>query len=315
MAMKTFKTSDLSVLEIQNYLNHVVAPRPIALVSTIDKAGNINLSPFSFFNLFSVNPPVCVFSPSRRVRDNTTKDTLQNLQEVPECVIQMVNYDMVQQTSLASTEYPKGVNEFEKAGFTQLPSAYVKPPRVAESLVQMECIIRDIIALGNGPGAGNLVIAEVICLHMDESIFDDNGKIMQEKLNLMARMGGDLYARTGAENIFKVPKPLMHRGMGIDKLPVYIKNSTVLTGNDLAQLANVTQMPGVDLVEGYIENTPAITEQMNYLRPFPDSRLNYIHQRSKTMLRNGNLDEAWLNLLAGAHYEEIIVNDLINNQL
>lgn len=313
--MKTFKTSDLSILEIQNYLNHVVAPRPIALVSTIDKKGNVNLSPFSFFNLFSVNPPVCVFSPSRRVRDNTTKDTLQNLQEVPECVIQMVNYDMVQQTSLASTEYPKGVNEFDKAGFTQLPATYVKPPRVAESLVQMECIIRDIIPLGDGPGAGNLVVAEVICLHMDESIFDDKGKIMQEKLNLVARMGGDLYARTGTDNIFKVPKPLMHRGMGIDKLPAYIKNSTVLTGNDLAQLANVTEMPGMDEVEGYLENNPAITEQMNYLRPFADSRLNYIHQRSKTMLRNGNLDEAWLNLLAGAHYEEIIVNDLINNQL
>ena len=313
--MKTVRTSDLSIAELQSYLNYVVAPRPIALVSTVDKEGNINLSPFSFFNLFSVNPPVCVFSPSRRVKDNTTKHTLQNLQEVRECVINMVSYDMVQQTSLSSTEYPKEINEFDKAGFTQLPSAYVKPPRVAESLVQLECIIRDIISLGEGPGAGNLVLAEVICLHLDEAIFDNDGKILQEKLDLVARMGGDLYARASVDNIFKVPKPLMQQGMGIDKLPGYIKNSTVLTGNDLAQLANVTDMPGMDEIENYLETNPAIPEQMNYLRPHQDSRISYIHQRSKTMLRNGKLEEAWLNLLAGAYYEEIIINDLINNQL
>jgi flavin reductase (DIM6/NTAB) family NADH-FMN oxidoreductase RutF len=315
MKMKTVRTSDLSIIELQSYLNHVVAPRPIALVSTVDKEGNVNLSPFSFFNLFSVNPPVCVFSPSRRVKDNTTKHTLQNLQEVAECVINMVSYDMVQQTSLSSTEYPKEINEFDKAGFTQLSSAYVKPPRVAESLVQLECILRNIISLGDGPGAGNLVLAEVICLHLDEAIFDNDGKIMQEKLDLVARMGGDLYARASTDNIFKVPKPLMRQGMGIDKLPGYIKNSTVLTGNDLAQLANVTDIPGMDEIENYLETNPAIPEQMNYLRPHPDSRISYIHQRSKTMLRNGKLEEAWLNLLAGAYYEEIIINDLINNQL
>jgi flavin reductase (DIM6/NTAB) family NADH-FMN oxidoreductase RutF len=312
--MKTFKTDDLSILEVQNYLNHVVAPRPIALVSTIDKNGNVNLSPFSFFNLFSVNPPICIFSPSRRVRDNTTKDTLQNLQEVPECVINMVNYNMVQQTSLSSTEYSKGVNEFEKAGFVQLESTYVKPPRVAEALVQLECIIRDVIPLGDGPGAGNLVVAEVICLHMDETIFDGQGKIVQDKLDLVARMGGDLYARATSDNIFKVPKPLMQQGMGIDKLPDYIKSSTVLTGNDLAQLANVTEMPGINEIETYLEMNDVIIEQMNYLRPFAESRLSYIHQRSKTMLRNGNVHEAWLNLLAGEYCEEKIINDLINNQ-
>ncbi len=315
MAKKTFRTADLSIPQLQSYLNYVIAPRPIALVSTIDKEGNVNLSPFSFFNLFSVNPPVCVFSPSRRVKDNTTKHTLQNLLEVPECVIHMVNYDMVQQTSLASTEYAKGVNEFTKAGFTQLRSTYVAPPRVAEAPVQLECIIKDIISLGDGPGAGNLVLAEIICLHIDEAIFDDHGKIMQEKLDLVARMGGDLYTHTGMENIFTVPKPLMQQGVGIDKLPAYIRNSTVLTGNDLAQLANVTEMPALTKVKEYLEENPFIIDQMDHLRPFPDSRTSYIHQRSKTMLRNGKLDEAWLNLLAGSHYEEIIVHELINNQI
>jgi flavin reductase (DIM6/NTAB) family NADH-FMN oxidoreductase RutF len=313
--MRTFKTGDLSIMELQNYLNHVVAPRPIALVSTVNRSGNINLSPFSFFNLFSVNPPICVFSPSRRVRDNTTKHTLQNLLEVPECVINMVNYEMVQQTSLSSTEYPKEINEFDKSGLTPITSTFVKPPRVAESLVQLECTIRDIISLGDGPGAGNLILAEVVYMHIDESVFNKDGKIMQEKLDLVARMGGDLYARAGAENIFTVPKPLMQQGMGMDKLPDYIKNSTVLTGNDLAQLANVTTMPGRSEVEQYLDANSFIMEEMDHLRPFPPSRLSYIHQRSKTMLRNGKLDEAWLNLLAGSCYEEKLTTEIVNNQL
>jgi flavin reductase (DIM6/NTAB) family NADH-FMN oxidoreductase RutF len=313
--MRTFKTGDLSIMELQNYLNHVVAPRPIALVSTVNRSGNINLSPFSFFNLFSVNPPICVFSPSRRVRDNTTKHTLQNLLEVPECVINMVNYEMVQQTSLSSTEYPKEINEFDKSGLTPITSTFVKPPRVAESLVQLECTIRDIISLGDGPGAGNLILAEVVYMHIDESVFNKDGKIMQEKLDLVARMGGDLYARAGAENIFTVPKPLMQQGMGMDKLPDYIKNSTVLTGNDLAQLANVTTMPGRSEVEQYLDANSFIMEEMDHLRPFPPSRLSYIHQRSKTMLRNGKLEESWLNLLAGSYYEEKLTTEIVNNQL
>ncbi|MGZ3756468.1 MAG: flavin reductase family protein [Mucilaginibacter sp.] len=313
--MKTIKPGDISAAQLQTYLNYAVAPRPIALVSTIDSDGKVNLSPFSYFNLFSVNPPVCVFSPSRRVKDNTTKHTLQNLEEVSECVINIVNYDMVQQTSLSSTEYPKGINEFEKSGLTPLVSSYVKPPRVAESLVQMECIVRKIIALGDGPGAGNLVLAEIVCLHMSESIFNADGKIMQEKLDLVARLGGDLYARVGADNLFTVPKPLMQQGMGIDRLPAYIKNSTVLTGNDLAQLANVEALPTQDAVDNYMEENDAIVEEMDYLRPFPESRLSYIHQRARMLLRTGKLEEAWLNLLAGAYYEEKILSEMTNHQL
>ena len=221
---------------------------------------------------------------------------------------------MVQQTSLASTEYPKGINEFEKSGFTELPSVQVAPPRVAESLVQMECKVKDIIALGDGPGAGNLVLAEIICLHINESVFDGEGRIMQDRLDLVARMGGDLYTRATAENIFTVPKPIMQQGMGIDNLPEYVRNSPVLTGNDLAQLANVTQLPRMDEVEEYVDMNPAITEELDYLRPFPASRVSYIHQRSRSLLRKGQLAEAWLNLMAGEHYEEQLMNDLINTQ-
>jgi flavin reductase (DIM6/NTAB) family NADH-FMN oxidoreductase RutF len=311
--MKTFKVNDLSIVELQNYLNHIVAPRPIALVSTIDRDGNVNLSPFSFFNLFSVNPPICVFSPSRRVKDNTTKHTLQNLQQVPECVIHMVNYEMVQQTSLSSTEYPKAINEFHKAGFRQVASKLVAPPRVAESPVAMECVVKEIIPLGDGPGAGNLVLVEIIYIHIDEAVLNTEGNIMQEKLDLVARMGGNLYARTGAENIFEVPKPLMQQGMGIDLLPEYIKNSTVLTGNDLAQLGNVTEIPSPSAIENYLETNTVIIEEMDHLRPFPASRTSYIHQRSKTMLKHGKLEEAWLNLLAGKHYEEKIISETVPN--
>jgi len=313
--MKTFNVNELSIVELQNHLNHIVAPRPIALVSTIDKDGNVNLSPFSFFNLFSVNPPVCVFSPSRRVKDNTTKHTLQNLQEVPECVIHMVNYEMVQQTSLSSTEYPKATNEFHKAGFTQIASVMVAPPRVAEARVALECIVKEIIPLGDSPGAGNLVLAEIIYIHIDEAVLNTEGNIMQEKLDLVARMGGNLYARTGTENIFEVPKPLMQQGMGIDLLPEYIKNSTVLTGNDLAQLANVTEIPSPSTIENYLEANTVIIEEMDHLRPFPASRTSYIHQRSKTMLKHGKLDEAWLNLLAGKHYEEKIISETVPNEI
>lgn len=189
--MLTLKTADLQPAELQNYLQYAIAPRPICFASTIDKAGNVNLSPFSFFNLFSTNPPMCVFSPARRVRDNTTKHTLENVLEVGECVINIVTYSMVQQTSLASVEYPKGTNEFIKAGFTALPSELVKPPRVAEAPVQLECLIKEVISLGDQKGAGNLILAEIKLIHIKEEILDADGKIDQEKIDLVARLGGD----------------------------------------------------------------------------------------------------------------------------
>ena len=217
--MLSIKTSDLSPVEIQSYLNAAIAPRPICFASTIDTEGNINLSPFSYFNIFSVNPPVCVFSPSRRVRDNTTKHTLENLQEVQECVINIVNYDMVQQVSLSSVEYAKGVNEFIKSGFTMLPSELVKPPRVAEAPVQFECVVNDIVSLGNTAGAGNLVIAEIKLIHINEAILDSEGKIDQQKIDHVARLGGDWYCRVTPDNLFQVAKPNKNIGIGVDAIP------------------------------------------------------------------------------------------------
>ncbi|WP_295792578.1 flavin reductase family protein [Mucilaginibacter sp.] len=294
--MLTLKTSDLSPVEIQGLLNCAVAPRPICFASTIDKEGNINLSPFSYFNVFSVNPPVCVFSPSRRVRDNTTKHTLENIKEVPECVINIVNYDMVQQASLASVEYPKGINEFIKAGFTMLPSDLVKPPRVAESPVQLECIVKDIISLGDSAGAGNLVIAEVKLIHVDEAILDPYGKIDQAKIDLVARLGGDWYCRVTADNLFNVAKPNRNIGIGIDAIPFAIRNSKILTGNNLGQLGNVEDLPVDEEIEDYAQ-LPEIKALLNATIGDNQNRELQLHLKAKESLDMGNVDEAWKILL------------------
>ncbi len=241
--MLTINTSDISPIELQGYLQSAIAPRPICLASTIDKAGQVNLSPFSYFNLFSMNPPICIFSPSRRVRDNTTKHTLENLKEVPECVINIVNYAMVGQVSLSSCEYSKEVNEFTKAGFTQIPSELVAPPRVAESPIQLECTVAQIIALGEKAGAGNLVLAEIKRIHIAESVLNANNKIDQAKLDLVARLGGDWYARINEQNLFEVTKPNTQLGMGFDMLPTFIRESEALSNNEKAQLANCTTLP------------------------------------------------------------------------
>lgn len=238
--MLTLDTEKLSTQEIQQYLQSAIAPRPICFASTIDLEGNVNLSPFSFFNLFSMNPPICIFSPSRRVRDNTTKHTLENVKLVPECVINIVNYDMVQQVSLSSCDYPKGTNEFIKAGFTPLASELVRPPRVAESPIQLECIVQELISLGEKAGAGNLVLAEIKRIHINNNVLDDNGHIDQIKLDLVARLGGDWYARITEDSIFKVEKPNSKIGIGIDQLPLAIQATTVLTNNEKAQLGNIS---------------------------------------------------------------------------
>jgi flavin reductase (DIM6/NTAB) family NADH-FMN oxidoreductase RutF len=241
--MLTLETKNIPTQQLQQYLQAAIAPRPICFASTIDQQGRVNLSPFSFFNLFSTNPPVCVFSPSRRVRDNSTKHTLENLREVPECVINIVNYDMVQQMSLSSCDYPKDTNEFIKAGFTELPSTMVKPPRVAESPIQLECTVRDIISLGNQPGAGNLVIAEIKIIHIGEQVLNENHKIDPAKLDLVARLGEDWYTRVTPEVLFQVEKPNTKLGIGFDQLPREIKNHPDLTANEKAQLANVSELP------------------------------------------------------------------------
>ncbi len=281
---------------MQNYLQYAIAPRPICFASTVDKEGNINLSPFSFFNMFSSNPPVCVFSPARRVRDNTTKHTLENLHEVPEVVINIVNYSMVQQVSLASVEYPKGINEFLKAGFTMLPSKVVKPPRVAESPVQFECVVNDIISLGKTPGAGNLIIAEIKLMHINESVLDVDGKIDQQKMDHVARLGGDWYCRITPENLFKVAKPVKTVGIGVDAIPYAIRNSKILTGNNLGQLGNVEVLPTDEEIEAFAQ-TDEIKGILDATIGDGHTREMQLHLKAKEFLDAEKVKEAWITLL------------------
>lgn len=282
--MKTYYTKDLKPTEIQNFLQYAIAPRPICFASTIDKEGRINLSPFSFFNLFSSNPPICVFSPARRVRDNTTKHTLENVLEVPEVVINIVDFNMVYQTSLASTEYSKETNEFNKAGFTMEKSLMVKPPRVKESPVQLECKVNDVIALGKNAGAGNLVIAEVLAFHINENILDEDGKIDQEKIELVARLGGDWYCKVTKDNLFKVAKPLTTLGIGVDAIPSSIRFSSILSGNDLGRLGNVEVLPSIE----------EISKIKNELI---GKSTDEIQQLAKKLLEKGEVEMAWKYLL------------------
>jgi flavin reductase (DIM6/NTAB) family NADH-FMN oxidoreductase RutF len=274
---------EIPVGKMHSYLLGAVAPRPIAFASTIDNEGNVNLSPFSFFNCFGANPPILIFSPARRGRDNTTKHSYENVMEVPEVVINIVNYSMVQQASLASVEYPKGVNEFIKAGFTQVPSTLIKPPRVGESPVSFECKVLQVIKTGDQGAAGNLVICEIILAHIKDDILDDEGKIDPFKLDAVARMGGDWYSRAQGDALFKVPKPLDKIGIGVDQLPEKIRNSKILTGNDLGMLGNVEFIPA---------QKPLSSDEENVVRQGVDAT----HRLAKQYLQAGNLEGAW-NLL------------------
>ncbi|HEV8508425.1 MAG TPA: flavin reductase family protein [Chitinophagaceae bacterium] len=285
---------ELKPADRQNYLQHAIAPRPICFASTTDKTGNINLSPFSFFNLFSYTPPIVVFSPLRRVRDNSTKHTLQNLLEVPEVVINVVDYDMVQQTSLASCEYPKNTNEFIKAGFTAEPATIVKPPMVKESKVKMECIVIEVKPLGENGGAGNLVICEVIRMHIADSILDENQKIDQKKLHHVARLGSNWYCRVDESNLFIVEKPNTQLGIGVDVLPLAIRQSKILTGNNLGQLANVHDYPLID-PSFDDDHLKQITQ---YYSISPDEMEKELHSYAKKLLDQGKVNEAWQVLLS-----------------
>ncbi len=289
----TIDLKDLSPALRQSYLQHAVAPRPVCFASTIDSAGNVNLSPFSFFNLFSSNPPVVVFSPARRVRDNTTKHTLQNVLEVPEVVINIVDYDMVQQTSLASCEFPKGTNEFIKAGFTPEPATLVAPPMVKESKVKMECKVLEVKALGSEGGAGNLVIAEVLRMHISDDILDENTMIDQRKLHLVARLGGDWYCKVDESNLFMVAKPNTRLGIGIDALPEPLRNSQVLSGNHLGQLANVYELPSAD--PSFYDLT--LKNIVQYYSINPEEMDREIHLYAAELLKKGLVAEAWQVLL------------------
>lgn len=289
-----FNLSNLKPAEKQYYLQHVVAPRPICFASTIDAAGNVNLSPFSFFNLFSSHPPIVIFSPARRLRDNTTKHTLQNVLEVPEVVINIVTYDMVQQISLASCEYGKGVDEFVKAGFTKEPATMVKPPMVRESKAKLECKVLEVKSLGEEGGAGQLVICEVMCLHIADALLSNDKKIDQRELHLVARLGGDWYCQVSPENLFQVEKPNTQLGIGMDALPQGIRNSCILTGNQLAQLANVHEQPVIDasFEDEHLKNI------MQYFSIDPVDMETELHRYAAQLLNEGKVAVAWQVLLS-----------------
>ncbi len=287
--MLTVNPKEIPSSQLHGYLLGSVTPRPIAFASTIDKDGNVNLSPFSFFNCFGYNPPLLIFSPARRGRDNTTKHTYENVLEVQEVVINIVSYSMVQQMSLASTEYPKGINEFEKAGVTAVPSTLIKPPRVAEAPVSMECNVLQIVPTGTEGGAGNLVICEVILMHIKEEVLDAQGKIDPFKLDAVARLGGDWYCRVQGDAIFKVPKPLDRLGIGVDSIPASIRYSKILTGNDLGLLGNIERLPDITNVQDFMANYPI--EQA--LQAGEDA----VHTMARIFLSEGKTEEAWKILL------------------
>ncbi|WP_291116991.1 flavin reductase family protein [Empedobacter sp. UBA7248] len=289
--MQHTKSFEPNTSQFDDIFKHAISPRPICFASTVDKDGNVNLSPFSFFNMMGQNPPICVFSPLRKMRDGSTKHTLENIWEHPECVINIVNYNMVQQQSLASVEYPKGVNEFVKAGFTELPSELVKPPRVAESPIQFECKVREVISVTDQPGAANLVIAEIVRMHVQEDLLDENDKVSPYDLDLVARMGGDYYCRVIPESIFEVEKPTRTIGLGIDQLPDEVKHSNYLTGNNLGQLGNVEKLPTNEMIRNFKEQ---LTERLD-IQKFKSAEVR--HQVAAKLLEQGDVNGAWYWLL------------------
>ncbi|OJJ23958.1 flavin reductase [marine bacterium AO1-C] len=293
--MATFKSvnpKDVSTGAFHHYMLGVIAPRPIAFASTVDSEGNVNLSPYSFFNAFGSNPPILIFSPARRVRDNTTKHTLQNVLETKEVVINIVNYPIVEQMSLSSTEYDKGVNEFIKSGLTEEPSVMVKPPRVKEAPASFECIVKDVIETGQEGGAGNLIICEVVLAHFNENILDEEGKVDTIKADLVGRMGANWYCRANGEALFEVAKPIRNKGIGVDLMPEVVRNSHILTGNNLGKLGNIEQLPDQAAIAKFRESQ----EIQELLKDEASLEAN-LHRLAQKYLENNQLNEAWLTLL------------------
>jgi flavin reductase (DIM6/NTAB) family NADH-FMN oxidoreductase RutF len=293
--MKRINPKEIPVPEMHSYLLGAVVPRPVAFASTIDKAGNINLSPFSFFNCFGANPPILIFSPSRRGRDNTTKHTYENVLEVPEVVINIANYDIVEQMSLASTEYPKRVNEFIKAGLTPEPSEMVKPPRVKEAPVAFECKVNQVMPLGNKGGAGNLVICEVLLMHVNRKVLDDQGKIDPYKLDAVARMGGNYYCRVQGDSIFEIPKPLKTLGVGVDQIPEEVIKKMIFTGNELGRLGNIEKIPDASDIQEFADS-----EELQEVKREATDDEQYkaaLYQLARKYLLEGNVESAWKVLL------------------
>lgn len=292
-AYLSFLPSDLPTGQLHRHLLGAVGPRPIAFASTIDRQGTPNLSPFSFFNVFSANPPILIFSPARRVRNNTTKHTLENVMETPEVVINIVSHSIVEQMSLSSTEYPEGVNEFIKSGLTMLPSEIVQPFRVGESPVHFECKVQRVEALGTDGGAGNLIISEVVKMHINTEVLDSNGTIDPLKIDQVARMGGNWYSRAAA-GLFEVVKPLSTLGIGVDAIPETIRSSTILSGNDLGKLGNVEELPEEDVIRAFMEEKAEIRTAVQ------SNDAERIHQYAKEYLNENDVLSAWKVLLAKA---------------
>jgi flavin reductase (DIM6/NTAB) family NADH-FMN oxidoreductase RutF len=294
--MLSIDPSSLAIPKLHQYLLGAVGPRPIAFASTIDEAGNHNLAPFSFFNVFSANPPIMIFSPARSGRTNTTKDTYNNVKVVPEVVINVVNYSIVHQMSLASSPYPAGTSEFVKAGFTPLASEKIRPMRVAESPVQFECKVNEVVELGDGGGAGNLIICEVVKIHINEDVLDDNGMIDQHKIDLVSRMGGNWYCRSDKHSMFEIAKPITTCGIGYDQLPADIRNSKILTGNDLGFLGGIEEIPNETDVNEY--KLLELNELFVSLEDDPTALEQALHKRAQELLAENKLEEAWMTLLA-----------------
>ncbi len=294
--MLTLDPKTLPIPKLHQYLLGAIGPRPIAFASTIDEEGNSNLAPFSFFNVFSANPPILIFSPARSGRTNETKDTYKNVKVNPEVVINVVNYDIVHQMSLASSPYAPGVSEFLKAGFTPIKSDLIKPMRVAESPVQFECKVNEVIELGAEGGAGNLIICEVVKIHIHEDVLDENGMIDQHKIDLVSRMGGNWYCRADEKSMFEIMKPITTCGIGFDHLPADIRNSNLLTGNDLGHLAGIEEIPNETDVNEY--KLIELSELFVSLENEPVKLEESLHQRAKELLQENKLEEAWLTLLS-----------------
>ncbi|WP_299758405.1 flavin reductase family protein [uncultured Pontibacter sp.] len=294
--MKTIDPQDVKTAEVHALLLGAIAPRPIAFASTTDREGNVNLSPFSFFNVFSAKPPILVFSPARRVRDNTSKHTLENVLETRDVVINIANYDIVEQMSLASTEYDRGIDEFVKSGLTPEASVLVQPPRVKEAPVSFECKVNDVISLGPEGGAGNLVICEVLLIHVNENILDEAGKIDPFKLDAVARMGGDYYLRANGNCIFELPKPIRNKGIGIDQLPDFIRSSSILTGNNLARLGNTETIPSEAEVEAF-KADPLVSYISDKYKNDIAQLQQELEQLGKKMLEDNQVEQAWKVLL------------------
>ncbi len=295
--MRSIDPKDLETGAFHGLLLGAVAPRPIAFASTVDAEGRPNLAPFSFFNVFSSNPPIAIFSPARRVRGNTTKHTLDNVEVVKEVVINVVNYDLVQQMNLASTEYPEGVNEFEKAGLTPVPSDLVRPFRVKESPVQFECRVREVIKLGDEGGAGNLIVAEILRMHISEDVLTKEGNIDPHRIDLVARMGGDWYCRASGDAVFSIAKPGREHGIGVDALPEHIRESSILTGNDLGLLGGIPQLPSKEEMAAFRED-PKVTALIKWQHKNQHEVQKQLHQNAQTLLAQGKVKEAWMMLLA-----------------